>query len=119
MPGSPTTRLLVSKVPKIPGNVTPGSYIGPIYDSPTIQDRLYLKVDPSLRSHVSRLIEEGNNDFTLTDKDVSCNFRVKFNYNEGDEVSFYILIYYNIYFYKIVPIIRLEVSNCDDHYVIL
>ncbi|XP_046963867.1 vanin-like protein 1 isoform X2 [Vanessa cardui] len=83
MPGVPTTRLLVSKVPKVPGQVE-GTYPGPIYDDPSNHDNLTLITDPSLPSHVTRLLrEEAEEDFTLFDKDVLCHFRVKLRKRDG------------------------------------
>nr|XP_049699302.1 vanin-like protein 3 isoform X5 [Helicoverpa armigera] len=75
MPGLPTTKVLVAKVPKVPGEVS-GTYPGPIYDEPTNMNNMRLIVDPSLASHVTKLLEPGTQEFTLVDKDVSCTFRV-------------------------------------------
>ncbi|XP_037292535.1 vanin-like protein 2 isoform X2 [Manduca sexta] len=83
MPGVPTTRLLVSRVPKVPGQVT-GSYPGPIYDKPDNHDRLRLITDPSLVAHVSRPLTSGYQQFTLTEKDVSCKFTVKMSPGIGE-----------------------------------
>ncbi|XP_046963868.1 vanin-like protein 1 isoform X3 [Vanessa cardui] len=89
MPGVPTTRLLVSKVPKVPGQVE-GTYPGPIYDDPSNHDNLTLITDPSLPSHVTRLLrEEAEEDFTLFDKDVLCHFRVKLRKRDGATGPFY------------------------------
>ncbi|KAI8442263.1 hypothetical protein MSG28_005831 [Choristoneura fumiferana] len=87
MPGLPTTRLLVSRVPKVPGNVTGMSYPGPIYDNPADHDSLVLITDPSLPDHISRPLVNGFQEFTLVDKDVSCRFRVRLNQREGVQVE--------------------------------
>ncbi|XP_063541459.1 vanin-like protein 1 isoform X3 [Cydia strobilella] len=84
MPGLPTTRLLVSRVPKVPGNVTGMTFPGPIYDPPTDHDSLVLITDPSLPDHTSRLLVSGFQEFTLVDKDVSCTFRVRLTPRAGD-----------------------------------
>nr|XP_013189645.1 unnamed protein product [Amyelois transitella] len=83
MPGVPTTRLMVATVPKAPGQVT-GPYPGPIYDSPEDHDSLYLITDPSVRSHISRELVHGFQEFTITDKDVSCHFTVRLNQTGAD-----------------------------------
>ncbi|XP_038217528.1 vanin-like protein 1 isoform X2 [Zerene cesonia] len=75
MPGVPTTRLLVAKVPKVPGEVK-DAYPGPIYDNPSDHDNLLLKVDPSLASHRSRLLQPGLQEFTLVDGTTTCRFKV-------------------------------------------
>ncbi|PZC83541.1 hypothetical protein B5X24_HaOG207524 [Helicoverpa armigera] len=75
MPGLPTTKVLVAKVPKVPGEVS-WPYPGPIYDEPFNMNNMRLIVDPSLASHVTKLLEPGTQEFTLVDKDVSCTFRV-------------------------------------------
>ncbi|XP_050353056.1 vanin-like protein 1 isoform X2 [Nymphalis io] len=82
MPGVPTTKLLVSKVPKVPGQVE-GTYPGPIYDDPSDHDNLRLITDPSLPSHVTRLLRNESEEFTLIDKDVLCHFQVKLRKREG------------------------------------
>ncbi|KAH9636944.1 hypothetical protein HF086_016883 [Spodoptera exigua] len=83
MPGLPTTKVLVAKVPKVPGRVTE-PYPGPIYDDPANLDNLKLITDPSLPSHVSRLLELGSQEFTLVDKDVTCTFKVTLAQREGN-----------------------------------
>ncbi|XP_045771208.1 vanin-like protein 2 isoform X2 [Maniola jurtina] len=83
MTGVPTTRLLVAEVPKVPGQVE-GTYPGPIYDNPADQDNLLLKTDPSLLSHVSRLLKTGLEEFTLEDKDVYCHFKVRLSQRNGN-----------------------------------
>ncbi|KAG6464172.1 hypothetical protein O3G_MSEX014333 [Manduca sexta] len=88
MPGVPTTRLLVSRVPKVPGQVT-GSYPGPIYDKPDNHDRLRLITDPSLVAHVSRPLTSGYQQFTLTEKDVSCKFTVKMSPGIGESFPYF------------------------------
>ncbi|XP_052739170.1 vanin-like protein 1 [Bicyclus anynana] len=88
MTGVPITKLLFAKVPKVPGQVT-GTYPGPIYDDPVDQDNLFLKTDPSLLSHVSRLLKTGFEEFTLVDKDVYCQFRVRLSERNGEMAPFY------------------------------
>ncbi|XP_041971885.1 vanin-like protein 2 isoform X2 [Aricia agestis] len=83
MPGVPTTRLLVAKVPKVPGKVS-GTYPGPIYDDPSTQDDLVLISDPSLPSHITRTLTPGFQEITLTDKDVTCHFKVRLNKRNTD-----------------------------------
>ncbi|CAH2093814.1 unnamed protein product [Euphydryas editha] len=90
MPGQPTTRVLVSKVPKVPGQLMPqDTYPGPIYDDPAAMDNLVLITDPSLPSHVTRLLRNGSQEFTLIDKDVVCHFRVNLAQREGEMGPFY------------------------------
>ncbi|XP_063368490.1 vanin-like protein 2 isoform X1 [Cydia amplana] len=89
MPGLPTTRLLVSRVPKVPGNVTGMTFPGPIYDPPTDHDSLVLITDPSLADHASRLLVPGFQEFTLVDKEVSCTFRVRLTPRAGDGSHLY------------------------------
>ncbi|XP_045771206.1 vanin-like protein 2 isoform X1 [Maniola jurtina] len=88
MTGVPTTRLLVAEVPKVPGQVE-GTYPGPIYDNPADQDNLLLKTDPSLLSHVSRLLKTGLEEFTLEDKDVYCHFKVRLSQRNGNTAPLY------------------------------
>ncbi|XP_072934498.1 vanin-like protein 2 isoform X2 [Epargyreus clarus] len=88
MPGVPTTRLMVAKVPKVPGKVTE-PYPGPIYDNPSDHDGLVLKQDPSLPSHISKPLVQGLQEFTLVDKEVSCKFRINLNQRSGETVPFY------------------------------
>ncbi|XP_004928913.2 vanin-like protein 1 isoform X1 [Bombyx mori] len=83
MPGVPTTRLLVSRVPKIPGKVS-GKYPGPIDDSLTNTDNLVIYTDPTLDTHVSRPLVPGFQEFTLVDKDVSCSFSIRLKNKSGD-----------------------------------
>ncbi|XP_049699303.2 vanin-like protein 1 isoform X2 [Helicoverpa armigera] len=85
MPGLPTTKVLVAKVPKVPGEVS-WPYPGPIYDEPTNMNNMRLIVDPSLASHVTKLLEPGTQEFTLVDKDVSCTFRVTLS-QRNSEIS--------------------------------
>ncbi|CAH4027782.1 unnamed protein product [Pieris brassicae] len=75
MAGAPTTRLMVSRVPKVPGQVTE-SYPGPIYDDPSTHDNLFLKSDPSLSAHTSQLLVPGYQSFVLSSGETICNFRV-------------------------------------------
>lgn len=90
MPGQPTTRLLVAKVPKVPGLIHPqDTYPGPIYDDPTVSDNLVLTTDRSLPSHVTRLLRNGSQEFMLIDRDVSCYFRVNLFQREGSTEHFY------------------------------
>ncbi|XP_026727700.1 vanin-like protein 2 [Trichoplusia ni] len=86
MPGVSDTRLLVARVPKVPGQITE-PFPGPIYDNPTTHDNLKLIIDPSLASHKSRLLVPGFQEFTLEDGDVSCTFRVNIGRRTGNEVS--------------------------------
>ncbi|KAF9805750.1 hypothetical protein SFRURICE_009382 [Spodoptera frugiperda] len=88
MPGLPTTKVLVAKVPKVPGQVTE-PFPGPIYDDPANHDNLKLITDPSLPSHVTRLLEVGSQEFTLVDKDVSCTFKVTLAQREGNTPVYY------------------------------
>ncbi|XP_039752372.1 vanin-like protein 1 isoform X1 [Pararge aegeria] len=88
MPGVPTTKLLVARVPKVPGQVT-GSTPGPIYNNPSDQDSLYLLTDSSLPSHTTRLLTSGSQQFMLIDKDVTCYFRVQLGERNGENVYRY------------------------------
>ncbi|XP_026755190.2 uncharacterized protein LOC113515229 [Galleria mellonella] len=86
MPGVSTRRVLVARVPKIPGQVqVTEQYPGPIYNNPTEQDSLYLKTDRSIRSHVTRELTEGFQQFTLTNNEVSCTFSVRLNQRYGTQ----------------------------------
>ncbi|XP_075983848.1 vanin-like protein 1 isoform X3 [Anticarsia gemmatalis] len=87
MPGLPTTKVLVAKVPKVPGQVTE-IYPGPIYDKPSDHDSLVLIQDPSLAAHVTRPLVQGFQEFTLTDKDVSCTFRVRLNQRSNTKYQY-------------------------------
>ncbi|XP_034828259.1 vanin-like protein 2 isoform X1 [Maniola hyperantus] len=91
MPGVPTTKLLVARVPKVPGqlNETAPAVPGPIYNNPVEQDSLYLLTDPSLVSHTTRLLTPGNQQFILADKDVSCYFRVRLSERSGNNTYRY------------------------------
>ncbi|XP_045516409.1 vanin-like protein 2 [Pieris brassicae] len=75
MPGLPTTRLLVTRVPKVPGQVQ--SYPGPIYNDPSDLDNLLINGDPSMAAHTSRLLVPGYQSFTLTSGDIMCSFDIK------------------------------------------
>nr|XP_013189651.1 unnamed protein product [Amyelois transitella] len=76
MPGVPATRLLVERVPKIPGRLSE-TYPGPLFDKPSDTDDLLLNKDISLASRVSKELVPGFQEFTLTEKDVSCKFTVR------------------------------------------
>ncbi|GBP97467.1 Vanin-like protein 2 [Eumeta japonica] len=65
MPGTDTTKLLVERVPKIPGRVN-WTYTGPEHDLPRTQDNLYLKRDPSVSAHVTRVLVPGYQEFSLS-----------------------------------------------------
>ncbi|XP_013146599.1 PREDICTED: vanin-like protein 2 isoform X1 [Papilio polytes] len=88
MPGVPTTRLLVAKVPKVPGQVKE-DYPGPISDDPKALDSLRLISDPSLPSHSSRELVSGSQEFTLTTNEVSCKFSVNLQLKDGGQVVHY------------------------------
>ncbi|KAL0867648.1 hypothetical protein ABMA27_008399 [Loxostege sticticalis] len=81
MPGLPTTRLLVARVPKVPGQVS-SQIPGPIYDPPADHDSLVLISDPSFPSHVTRQLVPGVQTFTLVDREVSCTFRINMKENQ-------------------------------------
>ncbi|XP_038217529.1 vanin-like protein 1 isoform X3 [Zerene cesonia] len=87
MPGVPTTRLLVAKVPKVPGEVK-DAYPGPIYDNPSDHDNLLLKVDPSLASHRSRLLQPGLQEFTLVDGTTTCRFKVSLSESPNTKLKY-------------------------------
>ncbi|XP_028172899.1 vanin-like protein 1 [Ostrinia furnacalis] len=80
MPGLLTTRMLVSRVPKVPGQVT-FQVPGPIYDPAEDHDSLVLISDPSFPSHVTRRLVPGFQEFTLVDREVSCVFRINMTEN--------------------------------------
>ncbi|CAB3220552.1 unnamed protein product [Arctia plantaginis] len=88
MPGLPTTRLLVAKVPKVPGNVADNNYPGPIYDNPSDHDNLRMLQDPSISAHVTRPLVQGLQEFTIVDKDVSCRFRVRLNNKSNTAIQY-------------------------------
>ncbi|CAH0713812.1 unnamed protein product, partial [Brenthis ino] len=88
MPGTPTTKLLVSRVPKVPGQVE-GDYPGPINDDPLVLDSLVLISDPSLPSYVTRLIKPGLEEFALIDKDVFCRFKIHMSERNSDTAPYY------------------------------
>ncbi|XP_050677594.1 vanin-like protein 1 isoform X1 [Leptidea sinapis] len=81
MPGVPTTKVMVARVPKVPGQVT-GTYPGPI-DDDVNHDNLVLKADPSLPSHTSRLLVPGYQDFILSEDGVVCRFKVNLKQTEN------------------------------------
>ncbi|XP_004928912.1 vanin-like protein 2 isoform X1 [Bombyx mori] len=117
MPGVPTTRLLVSRVPKIPGQIS-GQYPGPIYDNPSDHDNLKLITDPSLVSHVSKLLVPGFQEFTLTDKDVSCTFRVRLNYGTGETFPHFRAVVQdgaNIYAHREIGVAACSVVACSNN----
>ncbi|XP_011563638.3 vanin-like protein 2 isoform X1 [Plutella xylostella] len=84
MPGMPATRLMVSRVPKVPGKVT-WPTPGPIVDPPSDADALRLKQDPSIASHASRLLTPGFQEFELSQNDVTCKFKVNLTRRGGDK----------------------------------
>ncbi|KAG7303463.1 hypothetical protein JYU34_011983 [Plutella xylostella] len=84
MPGMPATRLMVSRVPKVPGKVT-WPTPGPIVDPPSDADALRLKQDPSIASHASRLLIPGFQEFELSQNDVTCKFKVNITRRGGDK----------------------------------
>ncbi|XP_023952054.2 vanin-like protein 2 [Bicyclus anynana] len=91
MPGVPTTRLLVARVPKVPGQVD-GTGIappGPIYNDPTEQDNLYLLTDSSLPDHTTRLLTPGSNNFLLHDTNLTCVFSLVMEEGTGENAPFY------------------------------
>ncbi|CAH0713806.1 unnamed protein product, partial [Brenthis ino] len=88
MPGISTTKLLVSRVPKVPGQVE-GDYPGPMNDGPLVLDSLVLRSDPSLPSYVTRLIKPGLEEFTLIDKDVVCRFKIHMSERHSDTAPYY------------------------------
>lgn len=70
-----------------------GTYPGPIYDNPTVQDNLTLITDPSLASHVTRILKPGYQEFTLIDKDTVCHFRVNLAERNEEKVGYIKNIY--------------------------
>ncbi|XP_052738828.1 vanin-like protein 1 [Bicyclus anynana] len=83
MTGIPTTQLLVARIPKIPGRVI-GAIQGPIYNDPTDQDGLHHTTDLSIPFHKTRLLRPDTEyEFTLFDRDVVCNFNLKFTNRNG------------------------------------
>ena len=118
MPGVATTRLLVSRVPKVPGEVSGESYPGPIYDNPSDHDGLKLITDPSLVSHISRPLVQGFQEFTLVDKDVSCHFKVRLNQAGGDIYPHYRAIVHdgtNTYARREIGIASCSVVACKTN----
>ncbi|KAM3963991.1 vanin-like protein 1 [Aphomia sociella] len=86
MPGVSATRLLVARVPKVPGHVqASGTPPGPIYDNPTDHDSLFLITDPSYVAHITRGLTPGQQSFTLVDNEVKCDFSVRLNQRDGDK----------------------------------
>ncbi|XP_026740918.1 vanin-like protein 3 [Trichoplusia ni] len=88
MPGVSDTRLLVARVPKVPGQITE-PFPGPVYDNPKSHDGLKLNIDTTLTSHNSRLLVPGSQEFTLENGDVSCTFRVRLSSTPGEEAVKY------------------------------
>ncbi|CAK1541580.1 unnamed protein product [Leptosia nina] len=85
MPGVPTTRLLVARVPKVPGQVTE-PYSGPIPSDPSELDNLLINGDPSMAGHNSRLLVPGYQEFVLTSDDAICSFKI--NLTQSDSVLY-------------------------------
>lgn len=83
MPGSPTTKLLVTCVPKVPGRLNRTH----ARVTPRGTDELKLQRDPSLSAHVSRLILPGFQEFSLTHKEVTCRFKIRMTVREDSVVS--------------------------------
>ncbi|XP_039752373.1 vanin-like protein 2 isoform X2 [Pararge aegeria] len=114
MPGVPTTKLLVARVPKVPGQVT-GSTPGPIYNNPSDQDSLYLLTDSSLPSHTTRLLTSGSQQFMLIDKDVTCYFRVQLGERNGENAPFFRAFIHdgvNVYAKRDVGTVGCAVAAC-------
>ncbi|XP_059050818.1 vanin-like protein 2 [Achroia grisella] len=88
MPGVPTTRLLVARVPKVPGKVS-GKYPGPIYDNPTDKDDLFLLKDPSLLTRISKILTPGFQEINLVDKEVSCKITGRIKQKDGENIPQY------------------------------
>ncbi|CAH2259698.1 jg24303 [Pararge aegeria aegeria] len=85
MTGIPTTRLLVSRVPKTPGRAF-FSVQGPIYNNVSDQDNLQLTTDLSLPLHTTRLLEPKiEYQFMLSDTDILCSFYLKFNDSNAEQ----------------------------------
>ncbi|KAI5635486.1 carbon-nitrogen hydrolase domain-containing protein [Phthorimaea operculella] len=116
MPGLPATRLLVSRVPKIPGQVD-FPVPGPIYDSPADHDSLVLISDPSLPAHASRPLVPGFQEFTVVDKEVSCKFTVRMNQRAGEKSHQYTAFVHdgtNTYSKRQVGVARCAVVACKN-----
>lgn len=59
-----------------------GPIPGPTYDPPSDHDSLTLITDPSLPSHVTRPLTPGYQEFSLTDREVTCSFRINMSENQ-------------------------------------
>ncbi|GBP97468.1 Vanin-like protein 1 [Eumeta japonica] len=88
MSGTDTTKLLVERVPKIPGRVN-WTYTGPEHDLPRTQDNLYLKRDPSVSAHVTRVLVPGYQEFALSHNEVTCTFKINMTSRGGAKVPSY------------------------------
>lgn len=88
MPGVPTTRLLVARVPKVPGKIS-GKYPGPIFDNPAETDSLLLIKDPSLLKRVSKIMTPGFQEINLVDKEVSCKITARISQRKGETAHHY------------------------------
>ncbi|XP_052752109.1 vanin-like protein 2 isoform X1 [Galleria mellonella] len=88
MPGVPTTRLLVARVPKVPGKIS-GKYPGPIFDNPAETDSLLLIKDPSLLKRVSKIMTPGFQEINLVDKEVSCKITARISQRKGETAHYY------------------------------
>ncbi|XP_045516407.1 vanin-like protein 1 isoform X3 [Pieris brassicae] len=110
MAGAPTTRLMVARVPKVPGQVTE-SYPGPIYDDPSTHDNLFLKSDPSLSAHTSQLLVPGYQSFVLSSGETICNFRVNLTQTNDTSLKYRAFIHdgFNIY----GDIRHIRVASCS------
>ncbi|XP_068623393.1 vanin-like protein 1 isoform X1 [Battus philenor] len=117
MPGVPTTRLLVSRVPKIPGEVKE-PFPGPISDDPKSVDNLVLISDPSLPSHVSRQLVEGAQEFILTTNEVSCKFRVKLRLSDSEQGPYYRALAkdsFNVYARQTMGVAACSLTACKNN----
>lgn len=88
MPATPTTRMLIADIPKVPGQIT-SEYPGHQKDDPGTINNLAMKRDLSLSAHKTKLLEAGNHEFTLEDGEMTCNFKVNFKYSSTDKVYVY------------------------------
>ncbi|CAG4933177.1 unnamed protein product [Colias eurytheme] len=115
MPGLPTTRLLVAKVPKVPGEVK-DAYPGPIYDNPADHDYLLLKVDPSLESHKSQLLEAGSQDFVLVDGATMCRFKVNLSESAATNLRYraFIQDHVQVYAKRHLGVTGCVVTACES-----
>ncbi|XP_050677596.1 vanin-like protein 2 isoform X2 [Leptidea sinapis] len=115
MPGVPTTKVMVARVPKVPGQVT-GTYPGPI-DDDVNHDNLVLKADPSLPSHTSRLLVPGYQDFILSEDGVVCRFKVNLKQTENTTVKYRAFIQDsgNTYVLRHVGVAACSIVACEFH----